>query len=50
MSLLSEEGDEAERARGRRLVVTARADGGAAELEFVSALGGENLEDRLAYL
>ena len=49
-SLLSEEGDEVERARGRRLVVTARADGSAAELEFVSASGGENLEDRLAYL
>ena len=49
-SLLSEEGDEEERARGRRLVVTARADGGAAELEFVLASGGENLEDRLAYL
>ena len=49
-SLLSEEGDEVEGARGRRLVVTARADGGAAELEFVSASGGENLEDRLAYL
>ena len=49
-SLLSEEDDEAARARGRRLVVKARADGGAAELEFVSAAGGENLEDRLAYL
>ena len=49
-SLLSEEGDEVEGARGRRLVVMARADGGAAELEFVSAAGGENLEDRLAYL
>ena len=49
-SLLSEEGDEVERARGRRLIVTARADGSAAELEFVSAAGGENLEDRLGYL
>ena len=34
----------------RRLVVTARSSGGGAELEFVSATEGENLEDRLAYL
>ena len=35
---------------GRRLVVIARAEGRGAELEFVSAAEGENLEDRLAYL
>ena len=49
-SLSSDEGDEAETGRGRRLVVTARAEGGGAELEFVSAYGDENLEDRLAYM
>ena len=35
---------------GRRLVVTARSVGSGAELEFISATEGENLEDRLAYL
>ena len=34
----------------RRLVVTARNQGGEAELEFVSAAEGENLEDQLAHL
>ncbi len=37
-------------AGGRRLVVTARSVGKGAELEFISATEGENLEDRLAYL
>ena len=37
-------------ANGRRLVVTARSVGRGAELEFISATEGENLEDRLAYL
>ena len=37
-------------ANGRRLVVTARSVGRSAELEFISATEGENLEDRLAYL
>ena len=32
------------------MVVSARLDVRAAELEFVSASGTENLEDRLAYL
>ena len=49
-SLSSEEGDELEGERSRRLVVTARSDGSGAELEFVSASEGENLEDRLSYL
>ena len=31
-------------------MVTARAVGRSAELEFISATEGENLEDRLAYL
>ncbi len=34
----------------RRLVVTARATGGGAELEFLCAADGENLEDRLSYM
>ena len=49
-SLSSDEHGELETGRGRRLVVTARTEGGSAELEFVSASEGENLEDRLAYL
>ena len=49
-SLLSEQGDAPERAKARRLVVNARADGRGAELEFVSGAEGENLEDRLVYL
>ncbi len=49
-SLLSEEGGDIESDKGRRLVVSARVGGGGAELEFVSAAGEENLEDRLAYL
>ena len=49
LSLLSEEGDDSAEG-GRRLVVSARLDVRAAELEFVSASGTENLEDRLAYL
>ena len=34
----------------RRLAVTARMDGRTAEMEFVTALEGENMEDRLSYL
>ena len=49
LSSLSE-GDEPEEDGPRRLVVAARAAGGGAELEFVCAADGENLEDRLSYL
>ncbi len=52
-SLLSEDGEYPETDewdRPRRLVVTARTGVGGAELEFVSASEGENLEDRLSYL
>ena len=49
-SLSSQEGDELEGDRARRLVVTARRDSGGVELEFASASEGENLEDRLSYL
>ena len=40
-SLLSEQDDGVDRGRARRLVVTARADGGGAELEFVSGFEEE---------
>ena len=49
-SLLSEESDGADTNTGRRLIVSARAGGDGAELEFVSGAEGENLEDRLAYM
>ena len=49
-SLLSEESDSADTNTGRRLIVSARAGGDGAELEFVSGAEGENLEDRLAYM
>ena len=48
--LSSEEDENLERTRARRLIATVRADGRGAELEFVSGYDGENLEDRLAYL
>ena len=46
----AEDGGESCGDQARRLIVIARPDGRGAELEFVSASGGENLEDRLAYL
>ena len=49
-SLLSEQDDGVDTGRARRLVVTARADGGGAELEFASGFEEENLEDQLSYL
>lgn len=39
-----------EAGRARRLVVNARAGGRGAELEFISAYEGDNLEDQLAYM
>ena len=39
-----------EEGKQRRLVVAARAVGSSAELEFLSAYEGENLEDQLSYL
>ena len=47
---MASDDDTLEPAGGRRLIVTARSVGGAAELEFVSATEEENLEDRLAYM
>ena len=48
-SLLSVE-DDSPGGETRRLVVTARTEGSGAELEFLSAHEGENIEDRLAYM
>ena len=49
-SLLPEEGEHVDRHGPRRLAVSIREGGGGAELEFVSAAGEDNLEDRLAYM
>ena len=46
-SLLQRDGDEAD---GRTLLLTARSDGHDAELEFVAASGGDNVEDHLLLL
>ena len=49
-SMLSGDDDGPLEEEPRRLVVTARTEGGGAELEFLSATEGENIEDRLAYM
>ncbi len=49
-SMLSRDDDGPLEEEPRRLVVTARTEGSGAELEFLSATGGENIEDRLAYM
>ena len=49
-SLLSEEDGDSPVSQARRLAVTARTGSGGAELEFLSAHEGENIEDRLAYM
>ncbi len=49
-SLLAAEDDDLNGDYFKRLVVSTRAVGHGAEVEFVSASAGENLEDRLAYL
>ena len=43
-------GDELDEAESRRLIVLARPGAGMVELEFLSVLEEENLEDRIAYL
>ncbi len=48
-SLLAVE-DDSPGGETRRLVVTARTEGSGAEMEFLSAHEGENIEDRLAYM
>ena len=49
-TLRSMSSDDGETPAGRQLVATARRVGREAEVEFLSAAGGDNLEDRLAYL
>ena len=49
LSILLQANDEADDS-GRRLNIAARVDDRSAELEFVTALEGENMEDRLSYL
>ena len=48
--ILSQDEEPAESDAPRRLTVNARREGNNVELEFVSALEGENVEDRLTYL
>ena len=48
--ILRQEDDEVTAGEPRRLVVSAQANGQAVEMEFVTALEGENMEDRLTFL
>lgn len=48
--LLQESEGTGDESATRRLTVNARLENGMAELEFVTSLEGENLEDHLAYL
>ena len=48
--ILSQDEEPTDSDSPRRLTVSARREGGNVELEFVSALEGENVEDRLTYL
>ncbi len=50
LAVLLQEVNATESGEPRRLTVSARAHEQAAELEFVTALEGENMEDHLAYL
>lgn len=50
LSVLAQETEAAAGGPSRRLAVTARMDGRKAEMEFVTVLEGENMEDRLSYL
>ena len=50
LSILTEQAGESEPEGRRLLVITARQVEGSAEIEFLAAAAGDNLEDRLAYL
>lgn len=50
LTILMQEAEVDASAKGRRLILTARSAEKAVELEFLAAIAGENLEDRLAYL
>lgn len=49
ISLIPED-EEVEAEEAPRLIITARPEGGAVELEFLAVFDEENIEDRLAYL
>ena len=50
LAILMQEDDDVTAGQARRLSVSARMEDGAAEMEFVTALEGDNMEDRLSYL
>ena len=50
LTILSQEDPDGPPDATRRLTIDARREGNTVELEFVSALEGENVEDRLTYL
>ena len=50
LAIMLQENKDDDAGMTRRLVVTARMEGRSAELEFVTALEGENMQDRMAYL
>ena len=50
LAIMLQENKDDDDGMTRRLVVTARMEGSSAELEFVTALEGENMQDRMAYL
>ena len=50
LTILLQEDDEVTAGAPRRLSIAARMEGGSAEVEFLTVVEGENLEDRLTYL
>ena len=50
LTILLQEDDELTAGAARRLSISARMEGRSAEVEFLTVIEGENLEDRLAYL
>ena len=50
LAIMLQENKDDDAGMTRRLVVTARMEGRSAELEFVTALEAENMQDRMAYL
>ncbi len=50
VAILRQEEDEVTSGQPRRLVLSTRTDGANIEMEFATALEGENMEDRLSYL
>lgn len=50
VAILRQEDDALTTGQPRRLVVSTRGEGSAVEMEFVTALEGANMEDRLSYM